>query len=267
MLAMDERKTNEEPLMAPPKMGWFRRLVGRSIPKDMVLTAALSDRGSWIGGMLRLGFDPDAKLRPDGSRLAHLACYATPVEAEAMARALIQFGAGIDALDHQGFTPLGIAIVKRRADVARLWLGAGARVDAVAGGQAPLALALEDFPEFVEFLLEQGARPKAAPILGAWVAACDHVALNEGIRAEGGVRDGTFERLLDSASSLNKAMQAAGIDPASDAGYAFLNRSSELRRRHGPAYDQALMAIRSEMARVELQALIDKAPNRPKRSL
>lgn len=248
-------------------MGWFRRLVGRSIPKDMALMAAVSGRASWACAMLRFGLHPDMALRDDGSRLAHMACYASDRESEVFARALIEAGADLDALDVEGFTPLGLAIVKRRSDVARLWIAAGASVDAVSGGQAPLALALECFPESVGLLLEHGASLEAAPMVDAWIAACDNIALNESIRANGGMGDGGRERLVDGALILIQAMGAAGIDALSSEGSDFLRKCGQRRRRHGPAYDNALMAIRAERSRSELEGLLAEAPKRRARSL
>lgn len=265
--AMNEKNPNARPHRAPPAMGWFRRLVGRSIPKDMALAAALSDRASWACGMLRLGLHPDTKLRADGSRLAHIACYAPPRESETLARALIQAGADLDALDVEGFTPLGIAIVKRRADIARLWISAGASVKAVSGGQAPLALALEDFPESVGLLLEHGASLEAVPMVDALIAACDNIALNESFLAGGGMVDGDLSRLLDSALAVIQAMRAAGIDALSSEGAAFLSHCSQRRRNHGPAHDKALMVIRASSSRAELEDLLAEAPRRPARSL
>lgn len=145
-------KTDEE---SADGAGAYRQAIGSLVLRQL----ASGDREAMVKWLIKAGADV---------RLKSGDLQETPLHAAARggftdeARALLEAGAEIDALDGEGFSPFHNACEKGRVEVAKLLLERGAKWDTVVvqkpmSDRSPLSSAAQTSAEILKLLLERGA--------------------------------------------------------------------------------------------------------------
>lgn len=155
----------------------------------LLLIALIRHRPMIALALLDAGADPDSR-RTIGGQTA--LWWAASLGYRDVVDGLIRRGAGIDAGERHGPTPLVNACVAGEVEVVRMLLAAGADPSArVSDGRAVLDLAVRGGrPEILAMLLEAGADPNGHPGARPLISAC-----------------------IDGTTPMVRILLAAGADP------------------------------------------------------
>ncbi|ODS63902.1 MAG: hypothetical protein ABS41_04450 [Arenimonas sp. SCN 70-307] len=207
----DDRDQRSLPMLASllGDLRLLRDLIARGVDLNAGhagLTPLLAaTRDSWHGRpeavmtLLANGADP-RRADADGNTPLHHAARSTD---PAVAALLLDAGAVLEAVNHEGFTPLGVACASGNWRLARFLIERGARPDPAEGQPALLAAAAgDDDPAGVQLLLRHKARVDAR---GQRQRSALHLAC-----AAGNVE--VVAALLDAGADRN-ARDADGLTP------------------------------------------------------
>ncbi|XP_029959243.1 B-cell lymphoma 3 protein homolog [Salarias fasciatus] len=120
--------------------------------------AVITKQPNMVEALLRAGAEPSA-LDRNGQTALHLCCEYDQRDCLSVVLALSMSSSCLEIRNYEGLSPLHLAVLQGRKDLARLLLDAGADINAmdVKSGQTPLMHAVENNnADLVRFLIENG---------------------------------------------------------------------------------------------------------------
>ncbi|KAG7457247.1 B-cell lymphoma 3 protein [Solea senegalensis] len=121
--------------------------------------AVITQQPDMVGVLLRAGADPTA-LDRHGQTALHLCCEYHQRECLSVVLSRSSSPTCLEIRNYEGLSPLHLAVLRGRKDLARMLLDAGADINAmdIKSGQSPLMHAVEsNNADMVHFLIENGS--------------------------------------------------------------------------------------------------------------